>query len=236
MNMLQEKLDFLLKKYSVNAEVTIDDFDTAVINGVKMRLLPWRSERRFFEMKKLVSDKVLKGISTMRITHLSEKNTDLYLLLFREADICQWILGSKIKEIFVMENRGAALNAIAKTESGIICTFELSASLPNQSKDIDKHEIISASGIACDRVVDTQTPQSSVYVYSEKPGVTADYTDTDAELFGLSVKECASVRNCFELAKTGENTVSQVNQLENVILAAKKSAAMLENIILKEAE
>ncbi|NLF73919.1 MAG: hypothetical protein GX575_33335, partial [Candidatus Anammoximicrobium sp.] len=61
---------------------------------------------------------------------------------------------------------------------------------------IDRHELIARRGVACDRVVDTQVPQDSVYA------LTADgesrYTDTDAELFGLEPDEVLLVRAAYE--------------------------------------
>jgi len=61
--------------------------------------------------------------------------------------------------------------------------------LPVGTAMIDRHELIAGRGVACDRVVDTQVPQDSIYA------LTGDgerrYTDTDAELFGLEPTKCS---------------------------------------------
>jgi len=84
---------------------------------------------------------------------------------------------------------------VAKLENGVVCTIEVAATLPATASPIDKHEIIARRGVACDRAVDTQVPQHSVYVFSEK-GEEA-YTDTDYELYGLSEEDTAVVRQAF---------------------------------------
>lgn len=231
MNMLQEKLNFLLDKYDVKSNIQILDCQNAVIDGKTVRLLPWRSERRFAELKKMVDNGTINGLSTMRTTHIASKGTDLFELLFREADICETIMGSALTEIFAVSDGAIALNVLAKNQAGCVCTFELAATLSDQAEPVDKHEIIACSGIACDRVVDTQVPQSSVYVLGEK---TEQYTDVDMELFGLDMGQCAAVRSCFELAKSGEDTAKTVSHLNYVVEAAKKSILTIENVILSE--
>ena len=51
MNKLQEKLDFLLDKYSVDVKATFKDENTVIIDGKEVSTLPHRSERRFLELK-----------------------------------------------------------------------------------------------------------------------------------------------------------------------------------------
>ena len=55
MNRLQEKLDFLLEKYSVDTKVVLKDCKTVVINGMELPILSHRSERRFVELKNIVN-------------------------------------------------------------------------------------------------------------------------------------------------------------------------------------
>ena len=128
MQKLQEKLEFLLDKYSVNAKVELKDCDTAVIDGKALPLMAYKSERRFLELKNMVANGTLSGISVMRVARIIEKGSDIYAALGREMDICQYVLNRKIKSVMVMEN-DIVLNAIATTEDGVVCTMEISATL-----------------------------------------------------------------------------------------------------------
>ena len=197
MNKLQEKLDFLLDKYSVETKAVLKDAKTVVIDGKELPVLAHRSERRFIELKNMVNNGTLVGVSVMRVARIIEKGSDLYVALYRELDLCQYILQRKIKSIMVMENDNV-MNAIATTEDGVVCTIEISATLKAGEPAKDKHEIISQRGIACDVVVDAQLKQDSIYVFGAE---NQKYTDVDFELYGLSIEEIAVVRAAFAIAQ-----------------------------------
>lgn len=226
---MQKGLDLLLTKYSTpdKANLLADGF--VEICGERYPTLPWESERRFVELRNLVLNKRVGNMCTYRIGHTAQKGTDIFSLLFREIGILEFTVDSPVKEIFAISG-GNTLNCIAETENGCVCTVELAATLDAGEADIDKHEIITDSGVACDRVVDTQVPQSSIYIYGEKCDV---YCDTDAELYGYSEIEINTIRNAFLLAanKEARNAASdKYAHILKVVEAASKSLETLENI------
>lgn len=222
MNLLQEKLDFLLDKYSVETKAVLKDRENVVIEGKEYKTLSHRNERRFIELKNIVGGGTLVGISVMRVARIVEKTKDIYAELYRELDLCQYILGRKIEYITVLQNDNV-LNAIATAEDDIVCTLEISATLKEGEEPKDKHEIISQRGIACDVVVDAQLKQDSIYVFGED---NQKYTDVDFELYGLSIEDIAVVRSAFLLAQNGklEQQLKIDENLNKLICAAKKSA------------
>ena len=230
MTKLQEKLDFLLEKYSVDVKAVLKNEKTVVIDGEEIPLLSHRCERRFLELKNIVNNGTLVGVSVMRVARIVEKGTDIYEELYRELDICQYVLQRKIKSIMVMENDNV-LNSIATTEDDIVCTIEISATLASGEIPKDKHEIISQRGIACDVVVDAQLKQDSVYVFGSE---NKKYTDVDFELYGLSIEEIAIVRAAFGIAQNknyDEMTAIDANLLKLVDMA-KKSAKSGEREVM----
>lgn len=222
MNRLQEKLDFLLEKYSVDTKVVLKDCKTVVINGMELPILSHRSERRFVELKNIVNNGTLVGVSVMRVARIIEKGSDIYEALYRELDLVQYILQRSIKSIMVMETDNV-MNAIATTEDGVVCTIEISATLNAGEIPKDKHEIISQRGIACDVVVDAQLKQDSIYVFGAE---NKKYTDVDFELFGLSIEEIAVVRAAFTLAQSKKyDEMKEIHtNLCKLVEMAKKSA------------
>lgn len=231
MNKLQEKLDFLLDKYAVSSKAIIaDDNSSVTVNGTKYALLPWRNERRFIELKKICENTVGQ-ISHFKIMSLNPKTVDLDYIIKRELDTAEYISGLKVTEIFKAQN-GNTCSVMCMTDKKAVFTLELDATLPEKAEVIDKHEIITDRGTACDRNVDSQTPLSSVYVYGEKH---EEYTDVDFELYGLSIYEISVVRQAFDVAKNisvGENN-NVVNDRLNVLLEkAELSAKTCENVIL----
>ena len=199
MKILQEKLQFLLEKYSVEAAAVLNDRKTATINGTATPILSHRLERRFIELKNIAQGGTLQGISVMRVARIVEKGADIFAELYRELDICQYVLGKKIVAITAMQNDNT-LNVIATAEDAIVCTIEISATLSKGEIAKDKHEIISQRGIACDVVVDAQLKQDSIYVFGAE---NKKFTDVDFELYGLSIEDIAVVRSAFTIAQKG---------------------------------
>ncbi len=226
---MQEKLNLLLEKYSVGESAELVGKCGVRIGGELIPLLPFESERRFFELRQLVLNHRIGNISTCRIGHTAKKGADIYELLWRELGVLEYITNSRVTEIFAIAGKNT-LNAIAETDNGCVCTLELACTLGEGERDIDKHEIITDSGIACDRVVDTQVPQSSIYVYGKNG---AEYTDVDAELYGLADSDTFVVRNAFTVAKSAEmrkHNVEVSNHLDHLVVCAYKSIEILENI------
>ncbi len=230
MKKLQEKLDFLLEKYSVEKKAVLKDEKTVVIDGKEIPVLSHRFERRFIELKNIVGNGTLVGVSVMRVARIIESKKDIFEALYRELDLCQFILQRKIKSITVMEN-GNVMNAIATTEDGVVCTIEISATLKQGEIEKDKHEIISQRGIACDVVVDAQLRQDSVYVFGSE---NKKYTDVDFELYGLSIDEIAIIRAAFSVAQnnTSDEMLSADKNLCVLLEMAKKSVISGEREVM----
>ncbi|MGN1122433.1 MAG: hypothetical protein ACI4RV_08705 [Eubacteriales bacterium] len=222
MNALQEKLDFLIDKYAVDAKAVLTGTGSVEIDGKAVPLLPHRSERRFTELKNIVNNGTLVGVSVLRTARIVEKGTDLYEVLYRELDLCQWILQDSIRSVMAVEN-DSVINVIAVTEKGIVCTIEASATLAKGQEPIDKHEIISQRGIACDVVVDAQLKQDSIYLFTDKK---EKYTDVDFELYGLSASDIAVVRAAFAVAqKKNYDELTAIDEnVKKLVALVKKSA------------
>lgn len=220
MELLQEKLNCLLEKYSIDSKAVLKDRETVVIDGEDIPLLSYRFERRFTELKNIVQGGTLQGVSVMRTARIIEKDSDVFAALCRELDLCQFILGRKITAVTAMQNDNT-LNVIATAEGGVVCTIEISATLAKGEAPKDKHEIISQRGIACDIVVDAQLKQDSIYVFADK---NKKFTDVDFELYGLSVENIAIVRAAFSIA--------QNNYAKEFLATDKEIKAMAEKVKL----
>ena len=227
---MQKGLDLLLDKYSVAAKAVLSaDAKTVKVDGVDVPLLPWESERRFIELRLLVLNGRLGNMCTYRIGHTAKKGSDLFELLAREVGILEFTIDSKAKEIFAIAGKNT-MNCIVETENGCVCTIELGATLAEGERSVDKHEIITDRGVACDRVVDTQMPQESIYVLGKNKKV---FMDTDTELYGYKEIEINTIRNAFAVAKSADAQRANSEKcahLAKVVAAAKASLASLENV------
>ena len=227
---MQKGLDYLLNKYSVGSDAVLSECgSTVTVECSAYPVLAWEYERRFVELRALVTGGRVGSPFTYRIAHTGTRGDDILALLKREIGILEFTVNSCVKEIFAIRGNNA-MNCIAETENGCVCTIELGATLTEGEPEVDKHEIITDNGVACDRVVDTQVPQSSIYVRGGKQN---NYTDTDAELYGYSEIQINTIRNAFSVAKDeGARALNKekYERIKRIISAAKKSLDTLENV------
>jgi len=161
-------------------------------------LLPWRNERRFAELKRMVDDRTVEDVSLCRFSCLTDGQAmDLPAVLYREFDLAEWLAGSPVEAVTASIRAGRWANVIARLAGGVVCGVEVGTTLPAGTAVLDRHELIARRGVACDRLVDSQVPQSSVYTFTASG--TDRYTDVDAELFGLDADEVSLVRAAYDV-------------------------------------
>lgn len=199
MELLQKKLNGLLDKYQAPERAVFTGEAEIEIAGERTPLLPWRAERRFVELKRLVEEGCLDKISAVRFLCCMPRGTDLKEVVRRELDLAQWITGSPVEELTAVINGGSA-NTVCVLQNRAVCTLETSAVLAPGMEIIDKHELIGRGGVACDRAADTQIPQQSIYVFAQGRAQQA-FQDVDFELYGLAPAQAALVRQAFAAAK-----------------------------------
>lgn len=169
------------------------------VAGEVVPLLPWRSQRRFTELKRLIEEEVVAPVLMTRFSCQTDGvSLGLAGVLYREFDLAEWLLGARIETV-AASIQGEAANVIARLANGVVCGIEASAMLPPGTAMLDRHELIARRGVASDRVVDTQVPQQSVYLFT--PQGTQAYTDCDAELFEWAADDVALVRAALEAFK-----------------------------------
>lgn len=151
-------------------------------DGSSTPLLPWRVERRFAELKKIIDSATLEDVSTFRFASF-QAGKNLRMMLAGELDLLAFLSASQVTTIFATGDGQRVCNVIARLANGMSACLECGTVLPGSNAPMDRHEVIARRGVASDRVVDTQIPQSSIYLFAEE-GVST-FTDVDNELFGL---------------------------------------------------
>ncbi|NQT13666.1 MAG: hypothetical protein HQ582_13015, partial [Planctomycetes bacterium] len=161
-------------------------------------LLPWRHQRRFIELKRLVDEKTVAPLLMCRFACLTDAaQTPLEAILYREFDLIEWLSETPIVSICASIVQERAANVIVRLADGVIGSVEAGATLPAGTTMQDRHEMIARRGVASDRVVDTQVPQSSVHAWTAAGH--EQHTDVDAELYGLDAEQAALVRSAYDV-------------------------------------
>ena len=107
----KESLKGLLKKYEV--EYSDTDLD------VEYALQPWRCNRKYVELAKMVSSGTLENPCLLRFCHLTGEGTPLEELLYREFDLAEFISGQKIVALHAVLTGDCSGSVIIKMDNGI---------------------------------------------------------------------------------------------------------------------
>ena len=194
---MNRSLAFLRDKYGCPAGEIVpgnEGFELALPDGTRIPLLPWRVERRFVELKKIIDGKTLEDVSTFRFASFTAGG-DSVKSAARELELASFLAGSPVKQLFAVRSTDAACNILARLANGMSASVECGVKLPAGADPMDRHEIIARRGVASDRTVDTQVPQSSIYEWTGSGLQT--FTDVDTELFGLPNDQIWIVRAAF---------------------------------------
>ncbi len=172
--------------------------DTVTIDGTVYPLTPWRYHRRLHTIRPLVlKTNVLKKVCNYKSQRLEQDGTDFFRCLHEELDTLEWMLDEKIVSVYAAINENKTLNAILKTESGILCNLTLATTLPQGTAPVVRHEFVGLEGMICDRSINEQIPVEAVYLFGENR--TETYTDYDSKMLGLIPKEVMMVDNITQL-------------------------------------
>ena len=221
----KEALEGLLKKYGV--PFSPEELET------DLPLQPWRCGRKCIELEKLVSSGTLEHPCLLRFCHLTDGETSLEELLYREFDLAEFISGQRIVALHATFTGGRSGNVIITMDNGVIGSVEVGNLLPEGQSEVDRHEIIARRGVGSDIVVDTQIPQQSIYLMTED--APAVFKDTDSELYGLDDKQIERVRAKFAFLKdrsTAEWHAGQDAHIRSAVKAALESNETHKKIAL----
>ena len=194
-------LDFLRDKYGYPQGTIAKGVEFPMLqtgDGASVELLPHRVERRFIELKNMISGGTLQEVSTLRFAKFTAGG-DLRKILAEQLDLAEFLAESPAVRIFAGGDGTRVCNAIVRFANGISASLECGVNLPAGTKPQDRHEIIARRGVGCDRAVDTQVPQHSIYLWNDNG--TAEYTDVDTELFGLPDEAVWTIRAACAILK-----------------------------------
>ncbi len=166
-----------------------EDFvDTLVWNGHEIPLFSSRYEPRIRAVAGYGSKP--EDNSALNVYSFVGSDISLDRLIYRELDIAEFILHSKIKKITAFTNRNA-VNLIAIMENGTSANIDLGNTMQPGAHYQCQHRLITNHGMANDLGVTDMTIQHQLYVFGAEG--TSIFDDDEYYLYGLNEEEVAKV-------------------------------------------
>ena len=211
--------------------------DTLILEGRAIPLLPWRYEPRMNSMHGYGLRAPAENCSLNTVSFIG-KDTSLDALIYRELDISEYTLISKVESVTAFINKGAC-NLLAKCESGALAGIELGATMAPGTIPQFNHRLITKHGIATDRTVNNVVEQSGVYLFSDEDKRAIPFDDGEYYLYGLSVEEsymAVFIRAIIVGRVNADELIEQDKHLKDVLAAAHKSAELGRRVNVGEVE
>ncbi len=197
-----------------------------LIDGESLPFLEWRYDPRIRAIYNYSAEDPA-SVSALNVYSFFGKDCTLAQALFRELDIADLILQSRIKKVTAYIN-GGACNLIAITDRGTALNLELGVTMAKGAKNQCNHRLITSRGMASDMVVDTQTVQGMISVFSSS-GSQYDLNPGDIELYPLDFEDSFRAYMLRGISKgaISKDELTSAEQRSRASLAATLTSARL---------
>lgn len=162
--------------------------DILVWDGNRIPLLATRYEPRIRAVANYGSKP--EDNSALNVYSFVGSDISLERLIYREFDIAEFILHSKIRKITAFVNQNAA-NIIAVMENGTSANIDLGNTMAPGAHYQCQHRLITNHGMANDLGVTDMTIQHQLYVFGAEGN--SVYDDDEFYLYGLDEEEVSKV-------------------------------------------
>lgn len=224
--------DYAIPEFDVEPKADGDYTKTLVLEGKRIPLLFWRYEPRMNAIRNY--GKKVETNCCINVSSFFGKDTTLYEVIYRELDIAEYALHSKIVKVTAFIN-GDACNLIAKCESGAQANLELGATMAPGTIPQFQHRLITTHGMANDKGVNDLVEQSGVYVFSDDDTRATVYDDGEYYLYGLTVEEsveCTYIQGIIKGVINADDVIATDLHLREVLAAVHLSAERGESVFV----
>ena len=207
--------------------------DTLVLDGKTYPLLYWRCDTQVVQMQGFAPS---RNPCSMKTAQTVRKSMGLQKLLYRELDICETILDTKVKSVMNFEN-GCAMNLMTTMENDCVCVFELCSVLNEKSPEQGRRIFWGKNGMASDGVVSQKIKNASVYLFTEENENPETFNDIFQYTYGLEREDVLRACMIAEILM-GRRDISRWQQDHDYhvacLQAAEKSAKTVERVFVQE--
>lgn len=197
--------------------------DYVIVNGEKLPLLTWRYSPKNNTIFNTIRTQLGKK-STLKSLNFAPNTRTMAQELFREFDLAEFFIGSKMISVMGYGNEKAA-NFIARFENDAILNLEISVTMPAEAKREFKHTLYTTNGLVSDMVIDNVVIHDQVHLFNDGKNPIA-YTDFDSSLFGLTLDQqdiCYAIYGLIDGREDKEAWKQQEPHVEALVAGALES-------------
>ena len=225
---------FEIPEYTLLRRTAEEYTDTLVWDGKKIPLYETRYDCRLNNMADY--GKEADKNSALNVYSYTGIDVTLDQLIYRELEIAEYLLHSRIEKITAFVN-GNAANLIALMENGTCANIDVGTTMAPGSENQCQHRLITTHGMTNDRAVGTMTVANQVSVFGCDSKAPVVFDDDEYYLYGLDDDEVSKALTIYFIL-TGAEDYSDWNERDARYRAAIKavyaSNEQLRPVFIKE--
>ena len=207
--------------------------DTLELDGVAYPLFWWRCDPQVGSMYAKAPS---RKICSMKLNRCGAKSQGLKKLLYKELDIAEFIMGTKVKTVMSFQN-GNSMNMLATMENERVALFELAASLHDDTPEQGRHTYWGEEGMASDRVVSQKVASEAIYLFTNDAKDPETFNDIFIYMYGLNRTDTLKATLIAEILM-GRRSVADWRERDahyiRCIQKAEQSAAQVRRLAVEE--
>lgn len=209
------KNNIVTDNWTIKKQKTEDYYDTLIMHdGKKVPLLRWRYNEKNHTLYEATRKGIGKLCSTKSYVFVPS-NYSLEKVLFKEIDLAQWWLNSKVKYVVGMESSSLTGNYLLKMENNTVANIEIACTMPVDAEIQEKHIIFGTEGSASDIVVDTMVVKNNIYLYNNG-AQPKTFSDVEPWMYGLNTNEIDTAY-CAAMLIVGKENVQSYIKSSSVV-------------------
>lgn len=193
-------------------------------------LMPWRTNKRLNNMRQVMTPVFAAGVSAMKSECVVQRCYPLEALAAREIDICEWVLGDKITEVFALTDEAQVFHLIGRMAGGARITIDITNALHESVRETERHEVFAKGGSLVDLPVGMQLATEDIYAFRSDSEYPETYSEVILDDTFYTREEAALIRDIRQaLANPQELALRKTRyaELMRVVEAAVRSSKTL---------
>ena len=201
-----------------------------ILHDRRCLLMPWRTNKRLSNMRQVMTPAFAAGVSAMKSECVMQNCYPIQALAAKEIDICEWVLGDKVTEVFALTDEAQVFHLIGRMEGGARITIDITNALHDAVRETERHEVFAKGGSLVDLPVGMQLATEDIYAFRSDSESPETYSEVILGDTFYSREEAALIRDVQHVLADEQELVqreTRMLELMRVVQAAMRSSKTL---------
>ena len=205
-------------------------------DGKRYLLMPWRTNKRLNNMRQVMTPDFAAGVSAMKSECVVQQCYPLFSLAAKEIDVCEWVLGDTVEEVFALTDNAHVFHLIGRMSRGARITIDISNTLHENVRETERHEVFARGGSLVDLPVGMQLATEDIYTFRSD----SEYPETYSEVIlgdtFYTREEAAIIRDVQQVLANPQVLAQRENRYDELMRIVGAAVRSSQNLRREEVQ